>query len=511
MSGSQLTSSVKRGSPTLSTSDERRRRRVPPDLQAVAQRSARLSSRAPAQLEQRLGDRLRRTAATAARRAPPRRRELVGQLAGDRLEHERAAAAQPRGADAADPAARRLGEPRGHRVGDEQRRVALDHALDVRRGGVGLRRPPLLRVPVEAAARDRAHRVDDVGAGRGTRTRRARARGGRRGARRSERAPRGARTVHGTAPLGCSDHVARERRRRRSPRSRRRVIPVIRRGPAARRRRLRGACASTAAARSRSTSTSRGWRTRARACGSSRPRRAARRGAGAARRAGEPESLLRLVVTRGGRRIAIVEPLPPRPASRARGDRHLRADARAQRAQDAVLRGEHARRAARARSRAPTRRCSSPRTAACSRARRGRSSGSPAASCCTPPLDDRILDSITRRRLLEELRRRPRRRARSTTSRGRGGVHRVDGARGAADRRDRRPRAAARARPGHRGRARGVQAARRAGAGARRAAERPAAAAAVCQSRYQSRCRDHACTVPRTRTSMPARTPITGR
>jgi branched-chain amino acid aminotransferase len=32
-------------------------------------------------------------------------------------------------------------------------------------------------------------------------------------------------------------------------------------------------------------------------------------------RAGEPESLLRLVVTRGGRRIAIVEPLPQRPAS----------------------------------------------------------------------------------------------------------------------------------------------------------------------------------------------------
>lgn len=31
-------------------------------------------------------------------------------------------------------------------------------------------------------------------------------------------------------------------------------------------------------------------------------------------RAGEPESLLRLVVTRGGRRIGIVEPIPPRPA-----------------------------------------------------------------------------------------------------------------------------------------------------------------------------------------------------
>src|SRR5918998_5903909 len=32
-------------------------------------------------------------------------------------------------------------------------------------------------------------------------------------------------------------------------------------------------------------------------------------------RAGEPESLLRLVVTRGGRRIAIAEPLPARPAT----------------------------------------------------------------------------------------------------------------------------------------------------------------------------------------------------
>jgi branched-chain amino acid aminotransferase len=32
-------------------------------------------------------------------------------------------------------------------------------------------------------------------------------------------------------------------------------------------------------------------------------------------RSAEPESLLRLVVTRGGRRIAIVEPLPPQPAA----------------------------------------------------------------------------------------------------------------------------------------------------------------------------------------------------
>ena len=80
----------------------------------------------------------------------------------------------------------------------------------------------------------------------------------------------------------------------------------------------------------------------------------------------------------------------------------VRAHPRARRAQDALLRGEHARRAGSPRSRAATRRCSSRRTAACSRARPGRSSGCATARSCTPPLEDRILASITRDRMLEE-------------------------------------------------------------------------------------------------------------
>ena len=49
-------------------------------------------------------------------------------------------------------------------------------------------------------------------------------------------------------------------------------------------------------------------------------------------------------------------------------------------------------------SRAPTRRCWSRRTGACSRRRRRRSSASlDGERSCTPPLDDHILDSITRR------------------------------------------------------------------------------------------------------------------
>ena len=42
--------------------------------------------------------------------------------------------------------------------------MALEHALHPRRRGVGLRRPPLLGLPVELAAGDGAHRGDDLGA-----------------------------------------------------------------------------------------------------------------------------------------------------------------------------------------------------------------------------------------------------------------------------------------------------------------------------------------------------------
>ena len=193
VSGSQLTSSVKRGSPTLSTSASVAGAGSWPTCSRVAQRSARLSSRAPRSSSSASAI----SCENGSHSRPPRssaRRELVRQLAGDRLQHERAAPVEPRGADAPDPAARRLGQPRASpRRRDEQRRVALDHALDVRRGGVGLRRPPLLRVPVEAAARGSRARRRRCRRGRGTRTRRARGRGGRRGARRCERAPRGAR------------------------------------------------------------------------------------------------------------------------------------------------------------------------------------------------------------------------------------------------------------------------------------------------------------------------------
>ena len=176
-------------------------------------------------------------------------------------------------------------------------------------------------------------------------------------------------------------HVARERRRR-DHAGGRGADPGRRRGPAARRRRLRGRPRLRRRAATPGRSTSPGSAGPAPGCAWSRtstPLRAEAEALLAA--AGEPESLLRLVVTRGGRRIAIVEPLPVRGDDRAGRDDHLRADARAQRAQDALLRGRTCSRSASPRSRATTRRCSSPRTGACSRARRGRSSGSPAGGC----------------------------------------------------------------------------------------------------------------------------------
>ena len=124
--------------------------------------------------------------------------------------------------------------------------------------------------------------------------------------------------------------------------------PGHRRGPAARRRRLRGRAPlrrpavrprrpprAPAALRRRDC----GCRPTSTRC--ARDRRAARGGRAAATRCCGSWS------TRGGRRIAIVEPLPARPAERARGHRHVRADARPRQPQDALLRRQHARGAAR--------------------------------------------------------------------------------------------------------------------------------------------------------------------
>ena len=161
--------------------------------------------------------------------------------------------------------------------------------------------------------------------------------------------------------------------------------------------------------------------------------------------AAEPDALLRLVVTRGGRRIAIVEPLP-RYGTTARvatityaptrvlnglktlsyaGNMLAVRLAQEQGCDEALLVTPH-----------------------------GRVLEGPtwtffwvaAGRLHTPSLDDGILDSITRRRLLESCavteaavhaRRRPRRR---------GGVHRLDRARGHADRVRGRHRAPGRAR-----------------------------------------------------------------
>ena len=118
--------------------------------------------------------------------------------------------------------------------------------------------------------------------------------------------------------------------------------------------------------------------------------------------AGPVDALLRVVLTRGGRRIAIVEPLPQRPPVARVATITYAPNRDPRRPQDALLRGQHARGPAREGAAATTRRCSSRPTAACSRGRRGRSSGSTSGTLCTPPLEDHILASITRARLLEE-------------------------------------------------------------------------------------------------------------
>ena len=185
---------------------------------------------------------------------------------------------------------------------------------------------------------------------------------------------------------------------------------------------------------------------------------ALRREAGALlEQAGPVEGLLRLVVTRGGRRIAIVEPLPRHaPIARVMTVRY---------APNRVLDGlktlsyaaQHARAAAGRSSRATTRRCWSRPTAACSKARRGRSSGSATGALLTPPLEDRILGSITRARILAVTDAREEPCTLEDLQRRRGGVHRLDRARGAPDRGDRRPHAPGRAGPGHARHARGAR------------------------------------------------------
>ena len=99
--------------------------------------------------------------------------------------------------------------------------------------------------------------------------------------------------------------------------------------------------------------------------------------------AAEPgDGALRLVLTRGGRRIALLEPMPELPADdRARARSPTRRRACSTGSSRSPTRRTCSRRGSRA-SRAPTRRCSSRRTAACSRRRRRRSSASLGGERC---------------------------------------------------------------------------------------------------------------------------------
>ena len=97
---------------------------------------------------------------------------------------------------------------------------------------------------------------------------------------------------------------------------------------------------------------------------------------------GARDGALRIVVTRGGRRV-----LASRDAARVvrddrRSDRHLRAERDPRRRQVALLRGEHAGDPDRQPRRAPTRRSSSAPTASCSRPPPPRSSGSRRTAAC---------------------------------------------------------------------------------------------------------------------------------
>ena len=209
-----------------------------------------------------------------------------------------------------------------------------------------------------------------------------------------------------TAPntIGADgDRPSRLPRRRRDARGGRRR-PRDRRGAAARRRRLRGAAALR------------------------RPAVRARRAPGAARALGREPASARstsppcvptssacstrppasrttgccaIVITRGGRRLLLIEPLPAHaPAIRLATVTYAPV-APARRGQVALLRREHARDAPRERA---GRRRGAARDAA--RARAGGADvvdllGQRRRACCTPPLSDHILASITRARVLE--------------------------------------------------------------------------------------------------------------
>ena len=88
--------------------------------------------------------------------------QLRRHLSGRRLQHEPAAAVVAGGGHPPEPAPLDLAEPCGDLLARRQLREAAQHVGDVVRDPVLDRRPPLARVPVEAAVRDPAHDLDEV-------------------------------------------------------------------------------------------------------------------------------------------------------------------------------------------------------------------------------------------------------------------------------------------------------------------------------------------------------------
>ena len=142
---------------------------------------------------------------------------------------------------------------------------------------------------------------------------------------------------------------------------------------------------------SRWTSTSTGSSARAPTCGCRVPRAELEerdRRAADARGGGEFDGALRIVLTRGGRRLLLTEPRreqagrrPARPRSPTRPRACSTGSSRSPTRRTCSPRGLR-------RSAASTRRCWSPRTGACSRRPRPRSSGwTRTARICTPPLE----------------------------------------------------------------------------------------------------------------------------
>ena len=341
-------------------------------------------------------------------------------------------------------AARRRHDRLRRADGRARRRARARVALAGRGGDHGARRPARARPAVLRASATRsragapaARPARSPAAAPTTSRRRGRA-GSRCSATRPRSAPRRLRSPPAATCPNLHRH-ARQRRRRHRARRRGEDPGHGRRSPA-RGRRVRGhAPLQRPPVRARGSLRAARAHVRGPAAGGRTSTRCAPRSRRCSSRPGRSRALLRLVLTRGGRRIALDRAAPAPRAGRARDDVRY--------APNRVLDGLKtlsyagnmlARRLAE----------EAGYDEALLVTPHGRVLEGPTWSffwvrdgeLLTPPLEDRILGSITRARILARDRR-----ARGAVharrpARRRGGVHRVHGARGAADRGDRRPR-----------------------------------------------------------------------